>query len=342
MARAGKFSRLLTESLASLVDRTVYDPRLRQVLGFPAVFLGASPFIAPSMFHLMSALDLEGGVQYPMGGFGRIIESIERLARAEGVEIITNAPVRRIVVEDGVATSVEYTDGKRLAFVDADIVVSAADLHHTETELLPAGSRTYPESYWETRTPGPGALLLDARREGRAARARAPHPAVRQEVEEGIPGDLRRPPDGADAGVAVHLEGQRNRPGCGPRGIRECLRARAHPSRPVDRPGRGEGGDGDPGLEKLADQDHRADRRVGGDHGSRRADRAAAHRQAPATSRPTSTPGGARRSGPRTRFGRARSSAPAIAARRSKGCTTSAARRSPASACRCASSARSS
>src|SRR5690606_18612154 len=46
LARAGKFAQLLTESLASMVNRTVRDRRLRQVLGFPAVFLGASPYTA--------------------------------------------------------------------------------------------------------------------------------------------------------------------------------------------------------------------------------------------------------------------------------------------------------
>ena len=39
-------------------------------------------------------------------------------------------------------------------------MVSAADLHHTETALLPAELQTYPEKWWATRTPSPGALLL--------------------------------------------------------------------------------------------------------------------------------------------------------------------------------------
>ncbi len=109
----------------------------------------------------MSALDLEGGVQYPMGGFGQVIDSIADLARAEGVRIVTNAPAREIVVVDGAVSAVEYlSGGKRIEFADADIVVSAADLHHTETELLSAQHQSYPQKYWDARTPGPGALLL--------------------------------------------------------------------------------------------------------------------------------------------------------------------------------------
>ena len=161
LGQAGRFVKLLLQPLSSFVKHRFRDIRLQQVLGYPAVFLGSSPYLTPSMYHLMSHLDLADGVLYPMGGFTRVIESIADLARAEGVTIITRAEVTRIVVEDGTATGVTYLDGDRhVQFVDADIVVSAADLHHTETKLLIDGERTYPQEYWDTKTPGPSALLL--------------------------------------------------------------------------------------------------------------------------------------------------------------------------------------
>ncbi|HMS36047.1 MAG TPA: FAD-dependent oxidoreductase, partial [Arachnia sp.] len=52
---------LLTPSLGDFVARRFRDPVLRQVLGYPAVFLGASPASAPAIYHLMSALDLADG-----------------------------------------------------------------------------------------------------------------------------------------------------------------------------------------------------------------------------------------------------------------------------------------
>ncbi len=161
LSKTGKFLRLLLEPLSSFVGRKFSDHRLRQILGYPAVFLGSSPYLTPSMYHLMSHLDLADGVLYPMGGFTRLIEAIADLAKAEGVEIITRAQVTRIVVEGGIATGVEYFDESRaVQFIDADIVVSAADLHHTETKLLRPDEQTYPEKYWESKLPGPSALLL--------------------------------------------------------------------------------------------------------------------------------------------------------------------------------------
>ena len=159
--QGGAFLRLLTRPLSRLVARTVKDRRLRQILGYPAVFLGSSPKLTPSMYHLMSHLDLSDGVLYPMGGFSGVIESIEQLAIDEAVTIVTDADVSRIVVVDGSATGIEYVDGAGATQrVDADVVVSAADLHFTETKLLEPAQQTYPQHYWDKHVPGPSALLL--------------------------------------------------------------------------------------------------------------------------------------------------------------------------------------
>jgi 1-hydroxy-2-isopentenylcarotenoid 3,4-desaturase len=161
LGKGARFVRLLLQPLSSFIATKFKSPRLRQILGYPAVFLGSSPYSTPSMYHLMSHLDLEQGVLYPMGGFGTVISSIADLARANGVTITTNAVVTKITVVDGSATGVDYTDSSGTPrSIEADIVVSAADLHHTETTLLEPEQQTYPQAYWDKRTAGPGALLL--------------------------------------------------------------------------------------------------------------------------------------------------------------------------------------
>ncbi len=77
---APRLARLLTRSLDSHVAAEFSDPRLRQILGYPAVFLGSSPRRAPSMYHLMSRLDLGDRVLYPQGGFTRLVEVLAQLA----------------------------------------------------------------------------------------------------------------------------------------------------------------------------------------------------------------------------------------------------------------------
>jgi phytoene desaturase len=160
LAHAPRLAKLLTRPLASHIARRFSDPRLRQILGYPAVFLGGSPYGVPALYHLMSHLDLDEGVLYPRGGFTEVIRAIERLARARGVVIEPNAEVVAIDTEDAAGprvTGVRLADGRTIA---ADVVVSTADLHHTETALLPREQQTYPERWWRRRTPSPGALLI--------------------------------------------------------------------------------------------------------------------------------------------------------------------------------------
>ncbi len=152
---------LLTRPLHRHIESRFRDPRLRQVLGYPAVFLGGSPFDVPSLYHLMSHLDLGDSVAYPMGGFTTIIDAIARLARERGVTIETGTPVVSIETAGSRAVGVRVQDASGTShFVPADIVVGAGDLHHLETELLPPERQTYPEPWWKKRTPSPGALLL--------------------------------------------------------------------------------------------------------------------------------------------------------------------------------------
>jgi len=156
---------LLTQRLDAFAGRRFRAPVLRQILGYPAVFLGTDPRRAPSLYHLMSALDLDDGVRYPRGGFWSIVERIEALAVAAGTSIRTEATATRIRVARGGrrhrATGVEWTDADGVRHVTAaDVVVSAADLYHTETTLLPPALQTYPERWWRRRVSGPGAVLV--------------------------------------------------------------------------------------------------------------------------------------------------------------------------------------
>jgi phytoene desaturase len=184
LRQAHRLGPLLLRPLESLAAAHVRDPRLRQILGYPAVFLGSSPDRAPSMYHLMSALDLTGGVLYPQGGFARLIEVIAALAAAQGVRLHTGSTVTGITTrptadrgdrrtartgppgrpaprQGARVTGVRYTDATGTEHeLAADVVVGAADLHHVETELLPPWLRTYPQEWWDRRTSGPGAVLV--------------------------------------------------------------------------------------------------------------------------------------------------------------------------------------
>jgi phytoene desaturase len=147
---------LLGRSLGAHIAGKIRDPRLRQILGFHAVFLGSSPDRAPALFALMSHLDLGEGVQYPRGGLYAVIDAVARAAAEEGATLRTDARVKTIVTRHGLATGVRLESGEILA---ADLVVGATDMHHIETQLLEPAERTMDQRTWDRKTPGVSALL---------------------------------------------------------------------------------------------------------------------------------------------------------------------------------------
>lgn len=157
LKRAGNFVKHLLTSLDDFAGQHVKDSRLRKILDFPAVFLGASPYNTPSMYHLMTHIDMNVGVFYPQGGLYTIIESLERLAKQHGVVIHTNSAVTKIEVD-----AADWVKGVRVgeALFEADVVIANADLHHVETKLLDAKHQSLPQKWWNKRVPGPSALLL--------------------------------------------------------------------------------------------------------------------------------------------------------------------------------------
>ena len=172
VSRLGRLSRMFVQPLDRFIAGYVRDPRLAQVLGYPAVFLGTSPSRAPSIYHLMSHLDLVDGVFYPQGGFRTLVESLTALATAEGVSIHTSSRAtaihtrarhRRWCSRDRRAAEVcgvSFAGSDGRVTVGADIVVGATDLHHVETQLLGEAGRSRPESWWAKHDPGPGAVLV--------------------------------------------------------------------------------------------------------------------------------------------------------------------------------------
>lgn len=164
LTRAGRLFSLLTRSLQKYVNSQFSSPVLRQILTYPAVFLSSRPTTTPSMYHLMSHTDLVQGVKYPIGGFTAVVNALHQLALENGVEFQLDSEVISINTASSrgntSATGVSLLHNRKVQNLDADLVVSAGDLHHTENNLLPRELRTYPERYWSNRNPGIGAVLI--------------------------------------------------------------------------------------------------------------------------------------------------------------------------------------
>ncbi len=165
LRHAPKLVQLLTQNLDRFAARRFSHPLQQKILGYPAVFLGTSPDKAPSIYHLMSHLDLQDGVLYPQGGFSAVVDAMERVVRKAGVHIVTGATATQIVTgpagDENRCEAVAWRDSGGVEHRSpARLVVGAADLHHIETQLLPAELRTMGEKKWRMADPGISAVLL--------------------------------------------------------------------------------------------------------------------------------------------------------------------------------------
>ncbi len=103
----------------------------------------------------MNYADFGLGTWHPKGGMYEVVKAMTQLAGSLGVSFRTGAAVEEILLSKGTAKGIKV-DGEAIL---ADIVLSGADYHHTET-LLPNSDRQYTESYWNSRTFAPSSLLF--------------------------------------------------------------------------------------------------------------------------------------------------------------------------------------
>ena len=146
----------LFKSFSTHISKYFTHPKLKSIIEFPVLFLGAMPQDTPALYSLMNYADIKLGTWYPQGGMGKIIEGMVTLAKELGVQFYTEATVERIVVDVKNKTQSILVNGKT---INTDILISAADYQHTEQKLLPETHRNYSEKYWNNRTLAPSSLI---------------------------------------------------------------------------------------------------------------------------------------------------------------------------------------
>lgn len=143
------------DTIKNQVGRFIKNDKLKKILEFPVLFLGAKPNNTPAFYNFMNYADFKLGTWHPQKGMYEVVKGMISLAEELGVEITNDSAVKSINFDQGEVKSVT-TDN---AQYECDILLSGADYHHTET-LVPKEYRQYSESYWDKKTFAPSALLF--------------------------------------------------------------------------------------------------------------------------------------------------------------------------------------
>lgn len=142
-------------SIKSHVSKHFKDERLRQLMEFPILFLGALPQNTPALYSLMNYADIIGGTWYPKGGMYAVVEGMKKLAEELGVQFRFDEEVQHISVEKGSVKKIKTNKNEYIS----DAIISGADYHFTESALLSEENRSYTETYWDKKVLAPSCLL---------------------------------------------------------------------------------------------------------------------------------------------------------------------------------------
>lgn len=98
-------------TLHGLLRRSFSDPRLAQLFGRYATYVGGSPYRSPALLALIWHAE-SAGVWAVAGGLQRLAGAIAELAAARGAEFRCATHVERINVKDGAATGITLDSGE--------------------------------------------------------------------------------------------------------------------------------------------------------------------------------------------------------------------------------------
>ncbi|MEL7097718.1 MAG: 1-hydroxycarotenoid 3,4-desaturase CrtD [Pseudomonadota bacterium] len=110
-------------SLRKLLARSFDDPRLAQLFGRYATYVGGAPHLSPAILSLIWQAEAQG-VWTPRGGMHMLARAIETLARTKGADFQYGAHVARVSVQGGRTDAVMLADGTR---IPCDAVIHAGD-----------------------------------------------------------------------------------------------------------------------------------------------------------------------------------------------------------------------
>ncbi len=126
-------ARRADRSVYSHVAKYIKNEKLRIALSFHPLFVGGNPMRVTSIYSLIAYMEREFGVHYAWGGTGALVKGMVDLINGQGGQVRCNAPVEKLMIENGTAQGVVLENGERIA---ADVVVSNADSSWTYNNLL--------------------------------------------------------------------------------------------------------------------------------------------------------------------------------------------------------------
>lgn len=139
------------------------DPRLRQLFGRYATYVGSSPLLAPATMMLVAHVE-QDGVWLVDGGMIKVAEALQKLAESQGAKFRFGARVSEIKTARGRASALVLAGGEQ---IEADAIVYNGDVSALASKMLGTGvARAAPITAREDRSLSAITWCMTARTSG--------------------------------------------------------------------------------------------------------------------------------------------------------------------------------
>lgn len=154
-------------NIGDYVKKYFSSDEMQKIIQYPMLFLWSPLYKTPALYNLMSYVDFGMGVRYPQWGMWALVQALVDLWTELGVQYYTHSEVTKIITESIPKKFRQKKTSKVIALeladwikVQVDHIVSNADMHWTETQLLSDEDQTYKEGYREKHILAPSGFCL--------------------------------------------------------------------------------------------------------------------------------------------------------------------------------------
>jgi phytoene desaturase len=116
-----------------MVSKYIKNEKLRKIFSVHPLLVGGNPFTTTSIYTLIHFLERKWGIHFCMGGTGKLVGALEKLAKEEGVSFIMESDVDEFVCNLDKITAVRTSDGRTHT---ADNIVFNGDPPYAYRHLL--------------------------------------------------------------------------------------------------------------------------------------------------------------------------------------------------------------
>lgn len=160
--------RMLTEwvklnvfsTIGSYVKKYFRSSEMQKIIQYPMVFLGSPLYKTPALYNLMTYVDFGMWVWYPQGGIHSIVSALVSIGKNLWVQYHTCSEVQKINVAPKKWKPSVYSITIDGAETLCDAIISNADMHWSETQLLDKKYQSYSNNYWGHKTIAPSGFIL--------------------------------------------------------------------------------------------------------------------------------------------------------------------------------------